>query len=216
MDEGFWIGVRPFKYSGSNEDVKALAEDLSEEIVAGLSKFSYLRVMARGAAAGAGREPSARYLIEGSIRQAGSTLRVSAQLVDSATGAHLWADTYDRRFEADQVFALQDELIPRIVSTCGDRFGVLARSISEAVRGKDAAQLTPYEALMRGFGYHHRLSAAEHAPAREVLERAVETAPANADCWAMRGGPWISPRPTTWPSRHSRWRCSSAGTTRAV
>ena len=189
VDEGFWIGVRPFKYSGSNEDVKALAEDLSEEIVAGLSKFSYLRVMARGAAAGAGREPSARYLIEGSIRQAGSTLRVSAQLVDSATGAHLWADTYDRRFEADQVFALQDELIPRIVSTCGDHFGVLARSISEAVRGKDAAQLTPYEALMRGFGYHHRLSAAEHAPAREVLERAVEMAPANADCWAMLS--WI-------------------------
>ena len=137
--------------------------------------------MTSGGSAG----PAARYVIEGSIRQSGSALRVSAQLVDAATGAHLWAESYDRRFDAEQAFALQDELIPRIVSTCGDHFGVLARSISEAVRGKDAAQLTPYEALMRGFGYHHRLSAAEHAPARDVLERAVETAPGNPDCWAM-------------------------------
>ena len=189
VDDGFWVAVLPFRYSGSNEDVKALAEGLSEEAVAGLSRFSYLRVMTRGAAAGAGREPAARYLIEGSLRQAGPALRVSAQLVDSQTGAHLWAETYDRPFAADQIFALQDDLIPRIVSTCGDHFGVLARSISEAVRSRDAAQLTPYEALMRGFGYHHRLSAAEHAPARDVLERAVEMAPGNADCWAMLS--WI-------------------------
>ncbi len=153
VEEGFWIAVLPFKYSGSREDLKALAEGLSEDIVAGLSKFSYLRVISRAAAPGAasapgdlrriGRDPAARYVIEGSIRQSGSALRVSAQLVDAATGAHLWAETYDRRFDAEQAFALQDELIPRIVSTCGDHFGVLARSISEAVRGKDAAQLTP-------------------------------------------------------------------------
>jgi tetratricopeptide (TPR) repeat protein len=114
---------------------------------------------------------------------------VAAQLVDAATGVHLWADTYDRQYEADRVFELQDELVPRIVSTCGDRFGVLARSISEAVRDKDPARLTPYEALMRAFGYHHRLSPEEHAVARDVLEKAVDAAPANADCRAMLS--WI-------------------------
>jgi tetratricopeptide (TPR) repeat protein len=107
------------------------------------------------------------------------------QLVDALTGAHLWAETYDRRFQPDQVFAMQDELIPRIVSTCADTFGVLARSISDAVRGKEPGQLSPYEALMRGFGYHHRLTPGEHADARDALERAVEQAPGNADCWAM-------------------------------
>jgi tetratricopeptide (TPR) repeat protein len=127
--------------------------------------------------------------MEGSLRQAGSQLRLAVQLVDAVTGAHLWAETYDRRFHADQVFAMQDELIPRIVSTCGDTFGVLARSISETVRGKDPGQLSPYEALMRGFGYHHRLNPGEHAEAREALERAVEQVPGNADCWAMLS--WI-------------------------
>ena len=197
--EGFWIAVLPFKYGGGSADIKALAEGLWEETVTGLSRFSYLRVVARSSTSkyssgsrdvGAiGEEVGARYVLEGSIRQAGSTIRVAAQLVDAVTGAHLWADTYDRQFDPDQLFALQDELIPRIVSTCGDHFGVLARSISEAVRGKAAGQLTAYEALMRGFGYHFRLSSGEHADARDVLERAVEAAPANADCWAMLS--WI-------------------------
>ncbi|HYN06241.1 MAG TPA: protein kinase [Vicinamibacterales bacterium] len=198
-DEGFWVAVLPFKYTGGDADLAALAEGLSEEIVTGLSRFSYLRVIARGSTLqysntsgdirAIGKELGARYLMEGSVRQAGSTIRLAVQLVDAMTGAHLWAETYDRQFQPDQIFAMQDELIPRIVSTCADTFGVLARSISDAVRGKDPGQLSPYEALMRGFGYHHRLTPGEHAAAREALEQAVEQAPGNADCWAMLS--WI-------------------------
>ena len=72
----------PFKYTGSNQDLKALAEGLSEEVVTGLSRFSYLRVIARGSTAkyssesgdvrAMGRELGARYVMEGSLRQAGS------------------------------------------------------------------------------------------------------------------------------------------------
>jgi non-specific serine/threonine protein kinase len=198
-DEGFWVAVLPFKYRGAKADLEALAEGLSEDILTGLSRFSYLRVIARGSTLhyasdsgdvrAIGKALGARYVMEGSLRQVGATVRLAVQLVDATAGTHLWAETYDRQFQPDQIFALQDELIPRIVSTCADHFGVLARSISEAVRWKDPGQLTPYEALMRGFGYHHRLTPSEHAEAREVLERAVEQAPGNADCWAMLS--WI-------------------------
>ena len=194
-DEGFWIAVLPFKCAGHDADLAALSEGLSEEIVTGLSRFPYLRVIARGSTLrysntsgdirAIGKELGARYVMEGSVRQAGSTVRLAVQLVDATTGAHLWAERYDREFQADRIFTLQDELIPRIVSTCADTFGVLARSISDAVRGKAAGELSPYEALMRGFAYHHRLTAAEHADAREALERAVAEAPGNVDCWAM-------------------------------
>ncbi len=194
-DEGFWVAVLPFKYTGANSEMTALADGLTEEIVTGLSRFSYLRVVSRGStsqyASGAAnvrviaREIGARYVLEGSLRHAASQLRVAVQLVDASTGGHLWAETYTRPFDPTAIFALQDDLVPRIVSTCADHFGVLARAISEAVRGKPVDELTPYEALMRGFGYHFRLSPDEHAQAREVLERAVERAPANADCWAM-------------------------------
>jgi TolB-like protein len=198
-NEGFGVAVLPFKYRGANGDLTTFAEAMSGEIVAGLSRFSYLRVLARGStsqhASGAvdvrttAREIGARYVIEGSLQLVGASLRVAAQLVDATSGAHLWAEIYTEAFEPDRMFKLQDELVARIVSTCGDRFGVLARSISDVVRSREPGELSPYEALMRGFGYHHRLSSEDHAQAREALERAVTRAPANADCWAMLS--WI-------------------------
>ena len=134
-DEGFWVAVLPFKYSGSNPDLTALAEGLTEDIVTGLSRFSYLRVIARGSTAkyssesgdvrAIGKELGARYVMEGSLRQAGTKLRLAVQLVDATTGAHLWAETYDRAFNPEAVFELQDELVPRIVSTVADTHGVL-------------------------------------------------------------------------------------------
>ena len=192
-DEGFRVAVLPFRHRGVG--LEALAEGLTEDIVTGLSRFSYLRVISRGAtsryanaaadAGTVGKEIGARYVMEGSLAHAGGQLRVAVQLVDARTGAHLWAETYTRPFEPDHIFAIQDDLVPRVVSTTADHFGVLARTISDAVREKPIDQLSPYEALMRGFGYHFRLTPEEHAAARVALERAVERASANADCWAM-------------------------------
>jgi len=194
-DEGFRVAVLPFKSTGTSAELAALAAGLSEDIVTGLSRFSYLRVIARSSTLqyaneaddvrAVGQELGARYVMEGSLRLAGSKLRVAARLVDTVSGAHLWAEAYDRDFAPDELFALQDDLVPRIVSTCADHFGVLARAISEAVRGRSLTEITPYEALMRGFGYHFRLNPLEHAEAREALEQAVKQAPSNADCWAM-------------------------------
>src|SRR5579862_2394981 len=178
--EGFWVAVLPFKYKGSNDDIEALAEGLSEEIVTGLSRFSYLRVIAHGATT-----RQARYVMEGSLRQAGVKLRVAVKLVDAATGAHLWAENYERNFSPETIFELQDELVPRIVSTVADMHGVLPRSISEALRSRDPEQLSPYEALMRSFGYGQRGTAAELAAALSGLELAVRKVPAYGDAWAM-------------------------------
>ena len=194
-DEGFWVAVLPFKHRGAHADLEALADGLGEDIVMGLMRFSHLRVVSRSSTRRfsgeavdirlVGRELGARYVMEGSLRQAGATLRVALQLVDATTGAHLWAETYDRAFSPDAMFALQDELVPRIVSTVADWYGVLPHSMSEAVRLKPLDQLTPYEALLRSFGYFERIVPAEHAAARSALERAVEQAPGNAEIWAM-------------------------------
>jgi serine/threonine protein kinase len=194
-DEGFWVAVLPFKYSGGNSDLTALAEGLSEEIVTGLSRFSYLRVISRSSTSryvqegmdirAAGKELGARYVMEGSLRQAGAKLRIAVQLIDANSGAHLWAETYDRAFQPDSIFELQDDIVPRIVSTVADMGGVLIRSMGDAIRSKNPAELTPYEALLCGFSYSVRMTAEDHAVARDVLERAVQQAPNYADCWAM-------------------------------
>jgi TolB-like protein/Flp pilus assembly protein TadD len=133
----------------------------------------------------AGQELGARYVMEGSLRQAGTKLRIAVQLVDAVSGAHLWAETYERDFSPEAVFKLQDELVPRIVSTVADWYGVLPHSMSEALRHKRLEELSPYEALLRSFGYHERRTPEEHARARADLERAVQQAPDYADGWAL-------------------------------
>ncbi len=157
VDEGFRIAVLPFRYTGTSSDVTALAEGLSEEIVTGLSRFSYLRVIARGStvasvkeeadARDAGKAIGARYVMEGSLRQAGTKLRLAAKLVDATTGAHLWAETYERVFSPESAFELQDDLVGRIVSTVADMHGVLP---AEHERGGAQPHTRPVEPLRGG------------------------------------------------------------------
>jgi serine/threonine protein kinase/tetratricopeptide (TPR) repeat protein len=193
--EGFWVAVLPFRHKGSDAGGEGLADGITEEVITGLSRFSYLRVIARSSTAqysnesadvrAIGRELGARYVMEGSLRQAGSRLRVGVQLVDAVSGAHLWAETYERAFSRDTLFELQDDIVPRVVSTVADMQGVLPRNMMEVLRNRDPETLSPYEALLRSFGHHQRLNAAEHATARAVLERAVQQPPDRGDCWAM-------------------------------
>jgi TolB-like protein len=194
-DEGFWVAVLPFKYSGGNADLTALAEGLTEDILTGLSRFAYLRVIARSSTAryahetvdirSVARELGARYVMEGSVRQAGVKVRIAVQLVDASSGAGLWAETYDRPFRSETVFELVDDVVPRIVCTVADTQGILPRNMTEALRNRDPEQLTPYEALLRSFGHNQRVNASEHAIARKALEHAVKQAPDRSDCWAM-------------------------------
>jgi len=193
--ERFWIAVLPFSFRGADPGLETLAEGIGEEMVTGLARFSYLRVIARSSTlryAGqavdvraVGQELGARYVMEGSIRQAGSRVRIAAQLVDAESGAHLWAESYDRTFSVEAVFDLQDEVVATIVSTVADMNGILPHAMSEALRGRDPDTLTPYEAVLRCFGYLERLDAEEHALVRTALERAVRQAPGDADGWAM-------------------------------
>ncbi len=195
IEEGFWVAVLPFKYKGAEAGLEALAEGITEEIVTGLSRFSYLRVIARTSTAkyssesgdirAIGKALGARYVMEGSLRKAGAKVRIAAQLVDASSGAGLWAETYDHPFSPDAVFELVDDVVPRIVSTVADTQGVLPHNMTEVLRNRDPEGFTPYEALLRSFGHHQRINAAEHAVARAVLERAVKQPPDRADCWAM-------------------------------
>ena len=83
------------------------------------------------------------------------------------------------------IFQLQDDLVPRIVSTVADTHGILPHSMSESLRGKSPDALTPYEAVLRGLSQVISVSPEQHASVRAGLERAVEQAPGYADAWAL-------------------------------
>lgn len=193
--DAFWVAVLPLRYTGSDGEAAALTEALTDEITTGFSRFSYLRVIARSSTArfaaavadarSIGRELGARYILDGSLRVVGYRLRLTVQLTDASSGAHLWAETFERPFGSEAAFELLDELVPPIVSTIADVTGVLARSMSAAVRTLDPQRLTPYEAVLRSFGYFERLTPEDLAAARAALECALRDQPGYADAWAM-------------------------------
>src|SRR5256714_8828272 len=181
--EELWIAVLPFKSSGDAE-MESFANGLGEDITTGLSRFRYLSVVASTSAArlkgetgderALGAKLGARYVLEGRIRKGGSGIRVTAQLVDTQTGAQLWAETYNRDLQASSIFAAQDDVAGRIVATVADSYGVLVHSMRAAIRQKDDADLTPVEWQFQYFAYREQITPSAHATLKTRLERAAE------------------------------------------
>lgn len=176
-DGEFFLAVLPFKCTGTAAETASFAEGLTDEIVSGLNRFSYLRVVRKNC--------GARYVLDGTLRQAGSKLRASIRLTDSASGETLWTETYEQPFEPDSLFDLQDYLVPRVVSTIADCRGILPRSIGEALRTRAIEEITPEEAVLRTCAYFEQNNAEEHGAARAALEHAVMSDPEDTLSWAM-------------------------------
>jgi TolB-like protein len=193
---GLWIAVLPFTSRTPDQDATLLAEGLTDDITAGLARFYYLRVVSRASverldtpqldSRAAAAQVGARYVVEGTVRSAGATVRVSARLVDVETGAHLWAENYDRQKGAS-VFDLQDDVASRIIATAGSPSGVLLRSMAASIRETPIEQLTPRELVVRFEAYVEHFRPEEHARLREAVERALQREPGNAELWACLG-----------------------------
>jgi TolB-like protein len=188
-----WIAVLPLTCRAGDEEAAVLADGLSEDITAGLSRFSYLRVVSRAAAeqlkgqANDARAARAhlgvRYVLEGSVRKSGAAVRASMRLVDAASGAHLWAETYDRDQGAG-MFAVQDGIASQVVATVADTNGVLVRSMAIELKERPAEELTVSELVLRFNAYVDQLNPEEHARLRTHIERALLHEPTHADGWA--------------------------------
>jgi TolB-like protein/class 3 adenylate cyclase/tetratricopeptide (TPR) repeat protein len=191
--EELWIAVLPFKSSGDAE-MESFADGLGQDITTGLSRFGYLSVVASASAAQlkgeAGDEKvlgdklGARYVLQGSLRKGGSSIRVSAQLVDAKTGTQLWAETYNRGLQTSSIFDVQDDIAARIVATVADSYGVLVHSLGAAARQKDDGELTPAEWQFQYFAYREQITPAAHGTLRSRLERAAKSGNRPSDLWA--------------------------------
>ncbi len=187
------LAVLPFQTRAGDSELEAFAEGLTEDVTDGLAQFRHLVVVSARTAAGFhGRSAAgeiseklgARFLIEGSIRKAGSTIRVSVHLLDAETGARLWSERFDRDLGAHDIFETQDELTDSLVATVADPFGVLTRSLSALVKAKPADVLTAHEAVLRTFGYWQHIRPDERTEVRAALERALEREPDHAEATA--------------------------------
>jgi len=194
MAERTSVAVLPFKNLSPDAGQDFFSDGITEYIINARGRFSNLLVAARSASfqfkgrnvspEEAGRALGARYLVEGSVRRLGDKLRISVELSEAASGAHLWSEIYDG--ELKDVFTLQDEISRRIVGAAAVR---LTRLEQERVERKPTANLTAYEYLLRG-----RADVAPNNPtwsanfeARELFQRAIDLDPNYAAAYAALG-----------------------------
>ena len=174
------ITVTAIRVRNTEPALEDLAASLTEEIASGLARFSYLLVTTAGPEAAV----TSGYVLNGTLQQAGTTLRLSTQLTDAGSGQQVWGDTFDRAWQADKLLDIQDDLTDHVVASVADPYGALMRDLARDVAQIPPGEMTPYQAVLRHFIYRQRITEEDHLVTRNALEHAVEVAPGNADLWA--------------------------------
>ncbi len=179
------IAVLPFDNMSGDAEQDYFADGMAEDITTALSKVRWLAVAARNSAFAykgkavdvreAGRELGARYVLEGSVRKAGNRVRITAQLLDSAAGLHVWAERYDR--ELADTFAVQDEITEQVVAAIEPRLYA-----AEGLRAKRKLpdSFDAWECVVRALALLNSRAKDNIVSARDLLKRAVVLDPTYA------------------------------------
>ena len=186
------IAVLPFDNMSGDPEQEYFSDGMTEEIITKLSVNPMLMVIARNSTffykgkqftiRQIGEELRARYVVEGSVRKAGNSVRITAQLIDVVTGGHLWAGNYDR--ELKDVFSLQDEIALQIVANLNIEYQEAELLRIERAPTED---MTAYDYLLRGWSHSRRLSKGANAEARGLYRKAIELDPGFAMAYASLG-----------------------------
>jgi adenylate cyclase len=186
------VAVLPFANMSGDPEQEFFVDGLTEDILTELSRRRELFVISRtstfvykGQAVNlreVARNLGAQYLVEGSVRKAGDRLRVTVQLIDTASDAHIWAERYDRKL--DDIFAIQDEVTAAIVATLPGR---LEAAQHDQLARKKPSSMAAYECVLAAKVLHHRSTRADNAEALKLVERAIELDPDYAHAHAWRG-----------------------------
>jgi adenylate cyclase len=172
------LAVLPFINMSGDPEQEYFSDGVTEDIITALSRIRWFFIIARNSTfAYKGRtvdvrkvakELGVRYVLEGSVRKAGSRVRVTAQLNDGDTGKHVWANRYDREF--DDVFALQDELTETIVGALDPELGKAER---ERAKAKRPENLDAWDVTQRGLWHLYHYTKDEIVNAQQLFRRAT-------------------------------------------
>jgi TolB-like protein/class 3 adenylate cyclase/tetratricopeptide (TPR) repeat protein len=182
------IAVLPFQNMSGDPEQEYFADGMVEDIITALSRFKSLFVIARNSSftykgkavdiKQVGRELGVRYVLEGSVRKAGNRVRITGQLIEAATGRHLWADKFDGALE--DVFGLQDQITTSVV-------GLIAPTLEaaeiERAKQKPTDRLDSYDFYLRGMALANRLRSLPEA--RGFFNKACEHDPEYGAAYAM-------------------------------
>jgi len=185
------IVVLPFDNLSGDPQQDYFSNGITEVLTSDLSRISSLFVIARNTAFSigkarnvqeVGRELGVRYVLEGSVQKAGEQVRIVAQLIDTTTGSHIWSERYDRPLT--DIFALQDEIVQKIVTTLKLQLSVQEQGL--LVR-KRTNNLEAYDYCLQGIESAYRLTKEANAQAQQLFEKAITLDPQYAEAYAWLG-----------------------------
>jgi TolB-like protein/class 3 adenylate cyclase len=184
------IAVLPFDNLGGDEMTGRLADGITEDIITDLARFRDLIVIARNSTLPykdkpvdvrqIGKDLNVHYVLEGSIQRQADRVRVTAQLIDTAAGAHVWSERWDR--PAQDVFAVQTELAESVATRIGG-YGLVATAGREMAKRKRPENLTAYDLYLLGIEAKHRLTEESEQEAIRLLHQALDLDPRFARAW---------------------------------
>ncbi|MDP6707053.1 MAG: winged helix-turn-helix domain-containing protein [Alphaproteobacteria bacterium] len=176
------IAVLPFDNMSGEAKQEYFSDGIAEDIITELSRFSWLTVIAHNSAFAykgravdlkqIGQELGTRYLLEGSVRKAGNRVRVTAQLIEAATGGHIWAERYDR--EITDIFALQDDLTQAITVAVAPQVESVELN---RVRRRKTTDLDAWDLVMRARYEYRRFGVDQGARAIALLRQVIARDP---------------------------------------
>lgn len=176
------IAVLPFDNMSGDREQEYFSDGISEDIITALSKLRWFFVIARNSSFTYKGKPvhmrqvaaelGVRYVVEGSVRRSGDRVRITAQLNDTATGSHIWAEHYDR--ELTDVFAVQDEITDAIVTAIEPQIYAAENFRS---RRKPPSSMDAWDLVMRALSHHWRVTQPDSVAAQALLERAIAIDP---------------------------------------
>jgi len=199
------VAVLPFDNMGGDSEQEYFADGVVEDIITALSRFRDFAVVARNSSfvykgravdvRQVGRELGVRYVLEGSVRKARDRLRITAQLVDAMTGAHLWADKFDGKL--DDVFEFQDQITLKVASVAEPtiRWAEIERSRRERPDSVEA-----YDLYLRALPMHLSQTRDANAEAIGLLLRAIELEPNNPTFLVYAGNAMLHRATMGWPA----------------
>jgi TolB-like protein len=187
------IAVMPFANLSGESEQDYFADGITEDIITALGSYRWFIVIARNSSFTYKNSPidpkqiaselGVRYLLEGSVRKSGESVRISARLVDAATSAQLWAERYD--LAVAEVFAIQDEIAERVVGAIEPE---LVKTEAKLAPARHTGNMTAWDLVRQGTWRFHQVTRPTHVEARELFREACRLDPRlpEAHIWRAR------------------------------
>jgi adenylate cyclase len=197
------LAILPFQNMTGDAEQEYFVDGMVEEITTAIARLPWLFVIARNSSftfkgravdvKHVAQELGVRYVLEGSVRKAGNRVRITGQLIDTATGAHIWADRFDGAL--DDIFELQDQVASNVAGAIEPR---LRQSEIERASRKPTANLTAYDLYLRALAQSYRYTEEGLAEAVVLARQALAIDPSYAPAAALVGWCRALQRPQGW------------------